>query len=229
MEIYCIDISKINYEYYIDFLFNFVDENKKRKALRYVHKEDRIRTLIADVMVRSYLCKKYNYKNDVICYKYNEFNKPYLNNKENINFNVSHSGKYVVAAFDDEEVGVDVEKINRDMEYMKIAESFFTEGEVKRIKNLNEEERAEEFFNLWTLKESYVKFKGRGLSISLNFFDIVKDKDNVYYLENEKDIYFNTFNIDEEYKLSCCSLKKEVLLKKISFDELINLMKKYCN
>ncbi|SFU45573.1 4'-phosphopantetheinyl transferase [Clostridium sp. DSM 8431] len=229
MEVCYIDISCINYEDYIDFLLSFVDENKKKKALRFIRKEDRIRTLIADIMVRSYVCEKYNYKNKDIIYGYNEFKKPYLINKDNINFNVSHSGKYVVAAFDNEAIGVDVEKINKDTEYKVLAKNFYTKNEYLRIENLNEEKSIIEFFKLWTFKESYIKFEGKGLSIPLNSFEIEKNNENnTYYLkDNEKNIYFNNFNIDEEYELSCCSRKKDAILKEITFNDLIYSMKKY--
>ncbi len=95
-----------------------------------------------------------------------ENGKPYI---DGLHFNISHSGEYVVCAFADSEVGVDIEKIR---EYRKrVAEKFHPE-EIAAIEN--SEDKDLEFFKIWTMKEAYLKCLGTGISkdLSFNVFDV---------------------------------------------------------
>ena len=71
-----------------------------------------------------------------------ENGKPYC---DDVFFNISHSGKYVVLATADSEIGIDIEKI-RDTEKRLFAEDFASK---------------EEFFEMWTKKESIIKYLGK--------------------------------------------------------------------
>ena len=56
-----------------------------------------------------------------------EFGKPYITDAENVFFNVSHSGKFVVCAVSDAEVGCDIEEINSQGSFMEgVADRFFS-------------------------------------------------------------------------------------------------------
>jgi len=63
-----------------------------------------------------------------------------------------------------------------DVEYMRaydsgIAERFFHPGEYARACRFAEERRKERFYDLWTIKESYIKALGKGLSLALDSFE----------------------------------------------------------
>ncbi|MBQ8970059.1 MAG: 4'-phosphopantetheinyl transferase superfamily protein [Lachnospiraceae bacterium] len=91
----------------------------------------------------------------------------FLEEEDGIEFSLSHSGDYAVCAISDrqgEKLGVDIEK--RRKNEGKIAEHFFCENEVKRIRT------AEDFYRYWTLKESFTKAVGLGLGLSLNSFEV---------------------------------------------------------
>ncbi|MDP7639401.1 MAG: 4'-phosphopantetheinyl transferase superfamily protein, partial [Candidatus Hydrogenedentes bacterium] len=60
----------------------------------------------------------------------------------------------------------------RSVRDRKIAERFFSNGEVKALEEVSCDLKKEAFFNCWTRKEAYIKAKGRGLSISLSSFDV---------------------------------------------------------
>ena len=51
-----------------------------------------------------------------------EFGKPYISG-DNIHYNISHSGDYVVCAVSNHEIGVDIQKVTGD--HMKLAKRFF--------------------------------------------------------------------------------------------------------
>ena len=225
---YFINVKDIDFEENKEFLLSLVDEKKREKALRFKRNEDRVRTLIGDILVRVILCRDFNYKNKDIVYEYNEFKKPFLKGNTKIHFNISHSKDYVATAFDDEEIGIDVEEI-KEMEYEDIVKRFFTDYEYKWIMEQEEEDRLQCFYKLWTLKESYVKFKGQGMKISFNSFKFDVDyKNNICKLaDNDEQIFFENYTIGNSYELSLCGLKEDMEIEEITYEELITYSKEF--
>ena len=91
--------------------------------------------------------------------------KPYVSNRDGVFFSVSHTGKYVLCAVSDTEVGADLEEIAEAQTVMPIADRFFTPLERDAI-SLSPSP-AEAFCRLWTLRESYVKMTGKGFDRGL--------------------------------------------------------------
>lgn len=86
-------------------------------------------------------------------------------------FNVSHtSGLVAVAVALDREVGVDVEDEKRSGQTIEIADRFFSAAETAELRSQPAGSQRERFFEYWTLKESYIKARGMGLSIPLDQF-----------------------------------------------------------
>lgn len=222
MKGYFINVKDIDFEENKEFLLSLVDERKREKVLRFKRSEDRVRTLIGDILVRVVLCRDFNYKNKDIEYGYNEFNKPFLKGNSKIHFNISHSKDYVAAAFDDEEIGIDVEEI-KEMEYEDIVKRFFTDYEYKWIMEQEEGIRLQCFYKLWTLKESYVKFKGKGMNISFDSFKFHVDcRNNICKLaDNDEPVFFMNHSIGNSYELSLCGLKEEMKIEEITYEELV--------
>jgi len=99
---------------------------------------------------------------------YNQFGRPFINS--NIDFNISHSGEYVVCAVTDKgRVGIDIEKI-REIDLSDFRR-YMTDDEWQKIKEA--EQPNEKFYEYWTMKESVMKAEGKGLSIPLT--DILFD------------------------------------------------------
>ncbi len=72
-------------------------------------------------------------------------------------FNLSHSGDYLLLAVGDAPLGVDIEKITKIRP--KTLEKHFTDEEQARVAK----EGKTAFFEIWTQKESYVKYTGEGI------------------------------------------------------------------
>jgi 4'-phosphopantetheinyl transferase len=90
-----------------------------------------------------------------------------------LEFNLSHSGNYVlIVVAEEHKVGIDVEKIRPDMENESIANRFFSSREVSELMAVPPEQRKLAFFNCWTRKEAYIKAQGLGLSLPLDSFDV---------------------------------------------------------
>ena len=89
---------------------------------------------------------------------YGEKGKPFFA-QGGVHFNLSHSGHYAVCAVSDKPVGVDIETVR-----------VFSESLVRHVFDSGERAFAqgsdERFTQLWTIKESVMKFFGQGVGIS---------------------------------------------------------------
>ncbi|MGO4837412.1 4'-phosphopantetheinyl transferase superfamily protein, partial [Rhizobiaceae sp. 2RAB30] len=91
-----------------------------------------------------------------------------------LHFSLSHTHGLVVCAIGAiEEIGVDVERRDRDVGLDELAPGVLASAELKQFKELPPEARPEFFFTLWTFKEAYVKARGMGLT--LNMKDVCLD------------------------------------------------------
>jgi 4'-phosphopantetheinyl transferase len=85
-----------------------------------------------------------------------------------LHFNLSHTdGLTVLAVIRDAEVGVDTENIGREAS-LDVAKHYFSPLEVAALEALDARHRQLRFYELWTLKEAYLKATGVGLSTSLD-------------------------------------------------------------
>ena len=108
--------------------------------------------------------------------------------------NLSHSGDMAVCVFDENECGVDLERISR---FMKMTDKegmikrILSESEIKYYEGLSRDDKAVYLCEKWTAKESYVKMTGEGIAEISN--DIPGD------------VIINTVRISSEYIMSTCT------------------------
>lgn len=97
-----------------------------------------------------------------------EHGKPMV---EGLQFNLSHSGNLVICAVSNQAVGCDVEMIRKAPK--GVAERYFSESEKEYLNQFCGEDYDTAFFRLWTMKESYVKMTGEGMSLPQGEYEIV--------------------------------------------------------
>lgn len=105
----------------------------------------------------------------------NAYGKPYITNVgyEDVFFNLSHTEKMVVLAIaHKQEVGIDIEHLDTSIDCMEVASAFFHPDEIERLNVPTPELKTKHFIQMWTLKEAYVKARGKGLSLPLNSFAV---------------------------------------------------------
>jgi 4'-phosphopantetheinyl transferase len=112
----------------------------------------------------------------MLSFSYNAYGKPSLaemSESDGLSFNVTHAeGMALYAITRNRAVGIDVESIQRQMEWESVAERFFSPYEVRMLKAVPPDMRHIAFFNCWTRKEAYIKARGMGLSLDLASFDV---------------------------------------------------------
>lgn len=184
--------------------------------------EDQQRSLAADLIVRQFYAQELKVEWNSIQFEYNTNDKPSLKNINDHFFNISHSGNQVVVAFSNKEVGIDVEKVKGDRR--KIAQRFFTKGEISDMRKAGiKDEQILYFYQLWTLKESYMKAIGRGVSMSLRSFGFKNqnDKFKLAFSAHDEDWCFYSPKWEDGYYLSICSkIENKPELKQINLKEI---------
>jgi len=96
-----------------------------------------------------------------------------------MDFNISHSGEYVVCALCPAgRIGIDIEEIRPvDISDFKAQ---MTHGQWETM--MASENRLEKFFSLWTQKEAMIKADGRGMAIPLN--EIIIEGENAFFADD---------------------------------------------
>lgn len=169
-EIYFIDVSPFrapqNYKQALSCLS--VERRKKLEHLKL--QPDKIRCVATGYLLYRVLAKRGIDATKAV-FRYGEFGKPYLADNSFF-FSLSHSGDVAMCAVSDcLEVGCDVEcRVN-----LKIASRFFAANELEALQSSSRPE--ETFLRIWTLKESFIKHSGNGLSTPLQSFDIQLDRE----------------------------------------------------
>lgn len=114
----------------------------------------------------------------------NDHGKPYIlfpSVTPPIHFNLSNTPGLVVCAVSvaHERVGIDVERIDRGCKAIEIANEYFSPSELHAMRALPQAEQSLRFLTFWTLKESYIKARGLGLTLPLDQFRFSVDSDAV--------------------------------------------------
>lgn len=168
-------------------LLDLVGIRRREKVIKYRMPDDRKRSLGAGIIIRKILDENGLTES---CLRYSDNEKPVV---DGLFFNVSHAGDYVVGVLSDCEVGCDIEKnANAPLE---VAEHYFYHSELAYIKAAKNKDKA--FFTLWTLKESYMKMTGRGMSLPLDSFEVVPTAEGfVLGKSSERPCFFETMEFD---------------------------------
>jgi 4'-phosphopantetheinyl transferase len=213
------------------FLLDHISEEARSKIERFVRPEDAHRTLIANILIRALLCEKLNVTNRELIFDKNMYGKPFLVDNPSLHYNISHSGEWVVCAIDDLPIGIDVERIQTID--LGISDRFFSSVECEDLLNKASNQKLAYFYDLWTLKESYIKAEGKGLSIPLNSFAIrLEGNGIVLRVESEQShpYYFHQYNLIPGYPISVCAMHSEFppQIEFLIWDDLLERFMRNC-
>lgn len=190
---------------YLNLFLAKVSKERRQNFTRFVKKEDAYRSLLGEVLIRSTFSVDIGSNHDELRFSYNQYGKPSLYNNPKISFNISHSGNWVAMLWGNNShcLGIDVEKIVPiDLQF---ATSLFTPQENRILASKSGDDKLDYFYQLWTLKESYTKALGKGLSFPLDSFSMVHSDKKEWFSPEANGFLFKSFRIDQEHILSVCS------------------------
>jgi 4'-phosphopantetheinyl transferase len=146
--------------------------DERARADRFSFAEDRREFVSARALLRRTLSRHRPLTPDAWRFEPGEHGKPMLardcQTTSPLHFNVSHTRGLVacvVSVVGD--VGIDVERTDRAADVDALAARFFDATELARLRDLPASARPTRFFELWTLKEAYLKARGVGMTMPL--------------------------------------------------------------
>lgn len=227
MQIYAVRIKDKLEDNLFTNLLHIIESEKRRKISKFLKWEDSQRALFAELLIRYIAIKSKSLENKDICFFINEYGKPYFKNIYDFHFNLAHSGNWVICGVDNVPIGVDVEKIE-PIDCLSISKNYFSDEECRNLREVNPSKRKSYFYEIWTLKESYIKAIGKGLYLPLDSFTIIFDSKKEIRLKINGDfvdnIFFKQYNIDNYHKMAVCAenIKFPDHPKIIELEELIS-------
>lgn len=170
---------------------------RQEKLLRYRFTKDRWLCAAAYMLLIYGLQEEYSLTADQIVMAIADTGKPYLASHPHIYFNLSHCASGVACGISDAPMGIDVE-VTSSVDH-GVMKHVFTRAEQEII--VQSDNPSLTFTALWTLKESWVKAIGCGLSHSLCKVAVNLSPDKGLYIN--QDGYEATF-LDQR-NLCCIS------------------------
>jgi 4'-phosphopantetheinyl transferase len=170
-----------------DKYLEILSKKELAKSLRYIRKADRERYIAGKYFLRSLLSEIMSISAGEIEFNYTADKKPFIIGVE---FNVSHSGNYVVTAIGKERVGIDIELVNLDFDFEPLLPNNFSNDEAAFIKD-----KAANFYQLWTRKEALLKATGEGITNNLDKVPCLGQTGS----QNNTDYSLTSFTVDDNY------------------------------
>lgn len=175
IHIWMLDLNNFTDSASLKFCNALLSPDEQQQAQRFYFDRHRRRFLVTRGAIRWVLSCYYENINPADWrFAKNSYGKPYTVNPalpESPEFNISHSGERIaIGVVGSTGIGIDIEAISRRREIIKIARRYFSSSEYGELCNLAPDEQLGRFFDLWTLKEAYIKACGKGLAIPLGQF-----------------------------------------------------------
>jgi len=149
--------------HYLAVLTNMLSSSERHYSDRYVRSADRHRAVVSRGLLRHLIGQYLAVAPNDVLISVGDHGKPFISHP--MRFNVTHSGDVVAFAFCiGREVGIDVERIDPDINTMMLAQNVFSASELKQFEALTHHEQVSAFFVSWTRKEALLKALGDGLT-----------------------------------------------------------------
>ena len=141
---------------------------------RFIAQDAQLQYLVSRALLRTTLSRYADVPAHAWEFETNRFGRPHVSQPQfarDIQFNLSNTpGLVACAVARGCEVGIDVENITRTLDMDALAPTVFAPAELADLCQSPPEDRRNHFFSYWTLKESYIKGRGMGLSLPLDAF-----------------------------------------------------------
>jgi 4'-phosphopantetheinyl transferase len=151
-----------------------LSEDECARMARFRFDADQKNFLFCRSMLRMLLSSYVGASPAELSFAYSKYGKPSLTEPPgDLRFNLSHtSGLVLLAVCRGKNIGVDIERVRKDLNVKEISGRFFSAAEHGALLRMPEKLSHQAFFGCWTRKEAFVKARGEGLSCPLESFDV---------------------------------------------------------
>jgi len=159
MKIYLVkNISEFD-ERFVEKCISFFPEWRKEQMLRYNFLKGRVQNAVAYLLL-IYALKSEGILNELPEFSYNEHDKPFMKNYPDWYFYFSHSKTAVCCVLSKNNIGIDIEEVAA---YKESVAAYISSDEEFNLLNKSDD-KASEFYKLWTRKEAVSKYIGSGIT-----------------------------------------------------------------
>jgi 4'-phosphopantetheinyl transferase len=192
---------------------HYLSDDENERAAKFKRGgDDYINTRI---FMRNTLATYLNRSPEKLIFDRNPYGKPFLRG-EDLAFNLSHSRQWAVLAVGINcDLGIDVESTSDRRSILDIAKHYFHEDEIATLTEMTDPDQQKDyFFRLWTLKESFLKALGTGISTGLDKVNfkinsettISADFSSELKLNNPKSWQFFQFELQDASVKNWCAV-----------------------
>lgn len=160
-------------------LGQILSTDEHQRAERFLFQKDRGKFVTTRGLLRIILSRYLGRDPDKLNFCYGPYGKPTCSDfnsdahQDRLCFNVSHSdGLALYAVTVDQELGIDLERVRTEVDYVAIAQRYFLPAETTALLALPPGYRREAFFRAWTCKEAYIKARGGAIFQALNQVEV---------------------------------------------------------
>lgn len=187
VDVYFAKTKEIISEY--SWLEKYFDNRDKLMADKLHYDTDRYTYMLCHTLLNLFLSKKLNIGPSEIYIEYDKNNKPGLK-ADSLFFNISHTKEaFAFAISDHSKVGIDLEKVVRNVDFKSIINNLFSNEEREFILESPADSR-NRFFLLWTRKEAFLKALGVGIINNLKDVEVFR---NVNHLKMKNFDYLTDY------------------------------------
>lgn len=198
-------------------LISFLSPERKEKIKNYQFERDKKSLLMSGLLVRQKIEELAGIPIRKQKYSYYKNKKPFIFSNNELDFNISHSKNYICCGISfNGSIGVDVEK--NGIAPLDIMTYIFHNREIDYVMNSHDPNL--NFYRIWTRKEAYSKYVGKGLTMDLTSLNSLKYS-NKYFLD--------TLTYDDITISFCTNGTKNIVFKKIEEKQIYDYYDKLNN
>lgn len=192
---------------------SLVDGVRLQKIQSCKQTEDKVRSLCCGLLLQYAMKKQIGGKMPLdLQYRSGEHGKPYFADYPQLHFNLSHSGEYVVLAFANQEVGIDIQQKRPIKE--ALVKKVLSGWEYIQYKRLTDGDACNWFFRCWCAKESYSKLNGIGLRQELAEISYKPEAERI--CAGNDSAFCREYQIGTDYYMNVCTYEKKEFPKEVT-------------
>ncbi|WP_447511873.1 4'-phosphopantetheinyl transferase family protein [Acinetobacter geminorum] len=226
VRVYVCPVSRVPQDHLVlSHYLGFLSSAEKLRYDQYHPKAARL-FLISRVLVKTVLADKLGISPHEVNIQLHPNGKPFVEGSKAVYFNLSHSANVIVLAVTEAgEIGIDVERLDREFEWRRV-DSVLASSEIEWIKQnelIDPSSVYQRFFQIWTLKEAYIKCTGEGMSRHLKKLNFHVLPEHIWFLDSTRDVqkteeyYFQSYVYDHNFIFSIC-LQQLLAQEKLDLD-----------